>query len=251
MTSNVLQTVLSALVALAPAAPARPAPTTVSIQFDDGRSQQDVRALLARHRLHATFFINSATVGTPDVLTWRDLRALKADGHEIAGHTRTHADLTKLSASAQRHEICDDRATLAAHGLPPVDFAYPYGRYTAVSKRIVRSCGYASARRAGGLSNARFAVNRMRLRDRFAIPTAAAPVDTTTAADVERAVNDASTHGGGWVQVFWHRICPDDCHRYSWPAERLDEVLTWLRGEVDAGRVRVATVQQALTPAGR
>jgi peptidoglycan/xylan/chitin deacetylase (PgdA/CDA1 family) len=231
-------------------APARP--VTVSLEFDDGNTQGPVRDLLARHRFRATFFINSGLLGRPGVFHWSDLRTLAGDGHEIAGHTRTHPDLTTLSVADQRREICDDRKALVAHGLRPVSFAYPYGRYTAETKRIVRACGYSSARRASGLrAPERYAVNRMRLGDPYAIPTLPAPVDTTTAEDVQREITAAENHGGGWVQVFWHRICPDVCHRYSWPAERLDSLLAWLRGQVDAGRVRVETVRDALKPAGR
>jgi peptidoglycan/xylan/chitin deacetylase (PgdA/CDA1 family) len=231
-------------------APARP--VTVSLEFDDGNTQGPVRDLLARHGFRATFFINSGLIGQPNYFRWRDLRALAADGHEIAGHTRTHPNLTLLTVDGQRREICDDRKALTAHGLKPVSFAYPYGQYTRTTKRLVRECGYASARRAGGLGAApRYAVNRLRLSDPFAIPTLPAPVDTTSAEDVQRWITEAQAHGGGWVQVFWHRICPDDCGRFSWPPERLDGLLAWLRGQADAGRVRVETVRQALTPAAR
>lgn len=229
--------------------PAVPAghPVTVSLEFDDGDTQGPVRDLLAQRGFRATFFINSAHVGLPGHFGWRELRALAGDGHEIAGHTLTHPDLTTLSATAQKREICDDRSALVAHGLHPVNFAYPYGRYTAQTKRIVRACGYRSARRASGLrAPDRYAVNRRTLTDLYAIPTLPAPQDTTPAQDIIGAVTGAEQHGGGWVQVFWHRICPDDCARFSWPAERLDEVLAWLRGEVDAGRVRIATVRGAL-----
>jgi peptidoglycan/xylan/chitin deacetylase (PgdA/CDA1 family) len=231
-------------------APARP--VTVTLEFDDGNTQAPVRDLLDRHGFRATFFINSGMLGRPGMFRWRDLTALASDGHEIAGHTRTHADLSKLTVADQRRQICDDRKALAAHGLRPVNFAYPYGRYTAETKRIVRDCGYVSARRAAGLrAPDRYAVNRLRLGDPYAIPTLPAPVDTTLAEDVEREIAAAQTHGGGWVQVFWHRICPDVCNKYSWPAERLDDFLAWLRGQVDAGRVRVATVRDAFRPAAR
>src|SRR4051794_28868191 len=231
-----------------PPAGAPPAahPVTVSLEFDDGMLQGDVAPLLARHGLRATFFVNSAFVGRPGYLTWDDLRTRAARGNEVAGHTRTHADLTTLSAAAQRREICGDRAALMAHGLRPISFASPYGPSPAQPKRIVRSCGYTSARRASGLRAPRYAVNRLHLTDRFAIPTLPAPVDTTTAQDVERQVLDAERHGGGWVQIFWHRLCDDDCFHYSWPAQRLDEVLGWLRAQADAGAVHVLTVRDAL-----
>lgn len=248
--------ILAVLLALTLTAPGvacaqgdRPAPrhpVTVSLEFDDGALQGDVAPLLARHGFRATFFVNSARIGTPGALTWDDLRTRAARGNEIGGHTRTHPDLTRLSPAQQRREICGDRAALVAHGLRPVSFAYPYGRYTAQTKRIVRLCGYATARRASGLRAPRYAVNRLALADPLAIPTLPAPLDTTTAEDVERQILDAEQHGGGWVQVFWHRLCDDDCFRYSWPAQRLDDFLTWLRGRADAGAVHVLPVRDAL-----
>jgi peptidoglycan/xylan/chitin deacetylase (PgdA/CDA1 family) len=246
-----LAAVLAALgLGCAPEAPARP--VTVSLEFDDGNHQALVPDLLARHGFRATFYINSGKLGQPDYFRWSDLRALAAGGHEIAGHTRTHPNLTLMTIDGQRREICDDRRALAAHGLRPVSFAYPYGQYTRTTKRLVRGCGYTNARRAGGLgAPPRYAVNRLRLGDPFAIPTLPAPVDTTAAEDVQRWITNAEHHGGGWVQVFWHRICPDDCGRYSWPPDRLDGLLAWLRGQADAGRVRVVTVREALRPAAR
>jgi peptidoglycan/xylan/chitin deacetylase (PgdA/CDA1 family) len=106
--------ILALLVLMAMAAPARAAQTIVSVQFDDGRGQAAVRALLARHHVQATFFINTGYVGTPDYFTWSQLHALAADGNEIAGHTLTHRDLASLSAPEQLREICGDRVALVA-----------------------------------------------------------------------------------------------------------------------------------------
>ena len=133
---------VAVLGALALAAPARSAQTIVSIQFDDGRGQAPVRAILARHHVHATFFINTGYTGTPDYYTWAQLHELAADGNEIAGHTLTHRDLPSLSPAEQLREICGDRAALVAHGFRPVDFAYPFGSYTKATERIVQRCGY-------------------------------------------------------------------------------------------------------------
>lgn len=75
---------------------------------------------------------------------------------------------------------------------------------------------------------------------------APAPVADTSEAAVRRVVRAAVAHGGGWVQIFWHRICTDRCHRYSWPPSRLASFLAWLRREADAGVVQVRTTRQAL-----
>jgi len=50
-------------------------PTLVSLTFDDGSSDQYcVRSLLARYSMHATFYVNSGTVGSPGIMTGRSSR---------------------------------------------------------------------------------------------------------------------------------------------------------------------------------
>src|SRR4051794_19083048 len=192
---------------------ARAASTTVSIQFDDGRGEHAVRAILAKHHVHATFFINTGYVGTPDHFTWKDLHDLAADGNEIAGHTLTHRDLATLSPAEQRREICGDRAALIAHGFKPTNFAYPFGSYAKATKKIVQDCGYDSARAAWGLwgsgceetpADCPYAIDPANVPDRWAIPTADAPIDLTYVDNIRRDVTNAIGHGGGWVQTFWH-----------------------------------------------
>lgn len=63
---------------------------------------------------------------------------------------------------------------------------------------------------------------------------------------LRRAVLDARAHGGGWVQIVWHRICPHDCGRHSWRPGALDAFLTWLETERAVGGVEVRTSQEVL-----
>src|SRR5688572_33185739 len=62
--------------------------TVVSLTFDDGdASQYAVKDLLASRGMHATFFVNSAKVGTGSFyMSWAQVDALDAAGNEIAGH---------------------------------------------------------------------------------------------------------------------------------------------------------------------
>jgi peptidoglycan/xylan/chitin deacetylase (PgdA/CDA1 family) len=239
------------------AAPARAAQTTVSVQFDDGRGQTAVRAILARHHINATFFVNTGYTGTPDYLTWAQLRALAADGNEIAGHTLTHRDLATLSHGEQMREICDDRDALIDHGFRPVDFAYPFGSYTPAVERVVQECGYSFGRAAWGLwgsgceeepATCPYAVDPAHLADPWAIPTADAPIDLTYVENQRQVVRNAIAHGGGWVQFFFHRICPDDCGEYSWTPASLDAFLSWLDEQRTAGAVDVRTMREVLKP---
>jgi peptidoglycan/xylan/chitin deacetylase (PgdA/CDA1 family) len=250
-----LAAVLAALVLLALAAPARAATTTVSIQFDDGRGQDAVGAILARHHIHATFFVNTGYIGTADYLTWKQLHRLAAAGNEIGGHTLTHRDLATLSGAEQRREICGDRNALIAHGFKPVDFAYPFGSYTPRNERIVQACGYSSGRAAWGLwmsgceedpATCPYAIDLVHPGDIWALPTADAPIDLTYIENQRNVVRNAIAHGGGWVQFFWHRICPDDCDEYSWTPDSLDAFVSWLEQQQAAGALEVKTSQEVL-----
>jgi peptidoglycan/xylan/chitin deacetylase (PgdA/CDA1 family) len=253
------RTVLLALLALLlAAAPARAAQTVVSVQFDDGRGQAATRAVLARHHVHATFFVNTGYVGTPDYFTWSQLRALASDGNEIAGHTLTHRDLATLSPAERLREICGDRVALIAHGFKAVDFAYPFGSYTPAVERSVAQCGYSFGRAAWGLwgsgceeepATCPYAVDPAHLADPWAIATADAPIDLTYVENQRQVVRNAVAHGGGWVQFFFHRICPDDCDEYSWTPASLDAFLGWLDEQRTAGVIDVRTMSEVLAPA--
>jgi peptidoglycan/xylan/chitin deacetylase (PgdA/CDA1 family) len=252
----VLATAAQTGVVVAPSrAAARPVKTIVSIQFDDGNRQQVARAILKKHHMHGTFFINTGYIGTGNgYFTWKQLRELAADGNEIAGHTLTHRDLATLSPGEQAREICIDRRQLIQHGLRPVDFAYPFGSYDATTERAVRRCGYQSGRAAWGLwgsgceqtpHDCPYSVDPANMPDRWAIPTADAPIDLTYLIHLQADVTRAEQHGGGWVQIFWHRLCPDDCEEYSWSPALLDDFLTWLQKRSGRGTV-VMTSQQVL-----
>ena len=236
-------------------AAAAPVRTIVSLEFDDGLGQPAARGILKRHAMNGAFYINTGYVGTGGGrFTWQQLRNLQADGNEIAGHTLTHRDLTTLSPDEQAREICIDRTQLIEQGLRPVDFAYPFGSYNGRTERIVPTCGYQSGRAAWGLwgsgcestpADCPYAVDPTNIPDRWAILTADAPIDLTYLIDLQRDVTNAEQNGGGWVQIFWHRLCNDDCDEYSWSPALLDQFLTWLEQRAGQGTV-VETPQQVL-----
>lgn len=252
---GILATAAQATVAAPSGASAHHVRTIVSIQFDDGSRQTAARAILKKHHMHGTFFINTGYVGTGNgYFTWRQIHQLAADGNEIAGHTLTHRDLVTLSPAEQAREICIDRRQLIQHGFRPVDFAYPFGSYDATTERVVQGCGYQSGRAAWGLwgsgceqtpRDCPYSVDPSNLADRWAIPTADAPIDLTYLIHLQADVMNAEQHGGGWVQIFWHRLCPDDCDEYSWDPALLDDFLTWLEKRQGRGTV-VMTSRQAL-----
>jgi peptidoglycan/xylan/chitin deacetylase (PgdA/CDA1 family) len=227
--------------------------TTVTLEFDVATADQvEAIPLLTRYGFHATFFVNSGFVNQPGHLTWDQLRSLQASGHEIAGQTIHHARLTKLSHSAVRHEVCDDRGRLLAQGLAVDAFAYPFGAYNHHIRAVVKQCGYSSARLASGIAGAGKKCLRCPFAETlpphnvFATRMPAGVQRTSTVARLERAILDAQRHGGGWVQILIHHVC-HRCHRYAIDKPALARLLAWLHHHTF---VRVRTVSQLLDSRG-
>jgi peptidoglycan/xylan/chitin deacetylase (PgdA/CDA1 family) len=237
--------------------PLPPRTTVVSLTFDDAHpSQYLVRPILLDHNMRATFYANSGLVdrGDDSEMTWDQLRALAADGNDVGGHTLTHADLSRLNLADQEHEICADRDRLLAQGLNAVSFAYPFGALDADAERIIRSCGYRSARSGGGAN--------------FSGPTYSETIPpanpySTLAIDeshgplqvefLESAVEAAASHGGGWVQIVLHMVCrastPDfnQCMSTEAPIELgvFIEFVEWLETRAPPG-TEVRTVAEVI-----
>jgi peptidoglycan/xylan/chitin deacetylase (PgdA/CDA1 family) len=116
----------------------------VALTFDDGfRNVLDVAApLLAEHGLSATIFAVSRHVGRNNdwggkrqagipqlpLMTWDELATLRAAGHTIGAHTRSHPSLPGCSNDQLHDELAGCQEDLATHlGSRPDCFAYPYG----------------------------------------------------------------------------------------------------------------------------
>jgi peptidoglycan/xylan/chitin deacetylase (PgdA/CDA1 family) len=193
----------------APPAPVLPPrKTTVSITFDDGdASQYPTGAMLAAHGMAATYY---QTTGQMQ-MTWNQVAELAAAGNDIGGHTLHHVDVTDPNSTTEqkRTEICEDRRNLQAHGYAAPSFAYPFGAYNDAMALVAKQCGYQTARRAGGIN---ISVNTYSetippnnayiVRTVFREATTALQLN-----DLTTPVEEARTHGGGWVPMVFHEIC--------------------------------------------
>lgn len=117
----------------------------LALTFDDGPHPTNTPRLLdilKERNVKATFYV----VGTNARSYPTILRRMIADGHEIANHTVTHGNLTKMSESGVRKEITDARdAIIAATGVAPRTFRPPYGAITSAQKAWIRKeFGYPS-----------------------------------------------------------------------------------------------------------
>jgi len=227
---------------------------TVSLTFDDGSANQLIASrILDKYDMRGTFYINSGLVGLPGYMAWEDLDGLKAHGHEIGGHTVTHADLTTLSASEANRQICQDRQTLLSWGFDVSSFAYPFSAFKASVEGIAQRCGYRTARAVGSLKSPRSCAEcpvteRLPPVDLYATRT---PDDIDmrwSLADLRNTVTRAES-SGGWLTFNFHHVC-DSCSPSSIRPAVFERFIAWLKARSPtSARTTVRTVQQVITGA--
>jgi len=216
------------LAGLAVSGPARAVPSTVvSLAFDDGlASQLAALPVLSAHGMTGTFYVSSGLLGKGSgyYMTWDQLKAVAAAGHEIGGHTRLHSDLTALPLEQAAGAVCDDRAELERHGLHPVSFAYPFAVADTRAEDIVRTCGYLSGRTVGGT-----AAVALPLATPYLVQTPAPASATGGLAALEAEVTAAQATGG-WVVLVFHGLCTTTCSGASTTkVSTLKAFLDWLQ----------------------
>ncbi len=106
-----------------------------------------LRAVLSRHRLRATFAVPAAIADLFPAL----LRALVADGHEIAAHGLLHEDVSALPPDEERARL--DRTTacieaavgqrpLGWYSLPRAGDKFAVGAISPNTMTLLGECGY-------------------------------------------------------------------------------------------------------------
>jgi polysaccharide deacetylase/Big-like domain-containing protein/chitobiase/beta-hexosaminidase-like protein len=218
-------------------------PTTiVSLTFDDTFADQAQVAEMASARgMRVTFFVNSARIDHAGSMTSAQLLAFQGAGHEIGGHTISHADLPTLDLSEAKRQVCNDRVALLNAGFAASSFAYPFGDNNAAVEQVVADCNYNAARDVGGIvsngscSGCPFA-NTVPPQKRMAVRTPDSIKIDTTLEDMQGYVLQAEQHGGGWVPLVFHHVC-DGCNSLSVSPATLAAFLDWLEARSAHGTV--------------
>lgn len=245
---------LAALAVLAPAT-AEAARTVVTLSFDDAVvSQLEAQAILEEYGVRGSFFVNSNRVGRSGRLTWDEVRALAAAGHEVGGHTLDHEDVTEVSLSEARRQICDDHDAIVAQGLTPTTFAYPFGHSDAAAAQILADCGYVYARKHGGLRSLTGCsscppAESLTPPDPLQLRSPQSVRDTYTLGDLQTFVLRAEAGGGGWLNYNFHEVL-EDCsgETYCIETDLLRSFLDWLLPRSALGTV-VLPMGEAFGPA--
>jgi len=117
----------------------------VEFSFDDG-SKEDIRVaeLLKKYGFTGTFFIPTNTKGLKE----EGIKKLVEMGMEIGGHTVNHpSDLKLLNNDELKFEIGRNKEMLEnLINKDVTKFCYPRGRYNYNVKKVVKECGFKSAR---------------------------------------------------------------------------------------------------------
>jgi len=221
----------------------------VSLTFDDGFDNELVGAqILNQNGLRGTFYVNSGNIDAPGRLTLADLKTIAAEGHEIAGHTVDHAQLSGEMAGEQLREICDDRVRLADWGFRPKSFAYPYGSSDESAERAAKTCGYNSARSTGGLRGSSCpscaAYESIPALDPFHVRAYPSIVNATNIKTVEAELLGRMHLGAAWVPLVFHQVC-NSCGDMAIKPTDLDELAHWLVAHQKDGVV-VRTVDEVV-----
>ncbi|HIZ18294.1 MAG TPA: polysaccharide deacetylase family protein [Candidatus Olsenella stercoravium] len=100
----------------------------IALTFDDGPSAYTQRYLdiLSEHGARATFFcLGSAAAANPDLV-----KAIEAQGSQVASHTQNHKQLTTLDAATLQSEVVDAFSALSSSGAPATTVLRPpYGDF--------------------------------------------------------------------------------------------------------------------------
>lgn len=114
-------------------------PGTVALTYDDGpqtKYTEHILDLLKSYNAKATFFMtgNNINKGQIDIKHADTIKRVYSEGHQVASHTFTHLDLSKISSADRKNQMwMNEMAIRNVLGFIPVYMRPPYSSCTAES----------------------------------------------------------------------------------------------------------------------
>jgi len=121
---------------------------TVVLQFDDGYEDNYKYALpvLKKYEFPAMVFLVSDKIGSPNFLTWDEVKEMEKYDFLAGAHTRHHVYLPRADMPEAQDEIAGSKKVIESHLGHNIDyFCYPSGGFTEDIKRLVKEAGYKAA----------------------------------------------------------------------------------------------------------
>lgn len=228
----------SATVSIVPAAPTQPgrfAEGMVSFTFDDSWLSQYTSALpiLQSAGFKGTFYLTTQPLRESWVgfMTPAQVQDIGTKGHEIAGHTVSHADLTTLSNTRINTEIKNSKTYLQTlTGQTVVSLAYPYGSTNSTVKTLTRNAGYTNAR---GVD---YETRNLKTTDKYDLKSQC--IETSDSMTSIKAQIDAAKANKEWYVLCIHEV-KDGGDQYTTTPARLQEIVDYVK----ATGIKVVTVK--------
>ena len=114
----------------------------VALSFDAAWGNEDTQKILeilAKHNVHATFFMTGGWVDSyPE-----DVKAILAGGHDLGNHSENHKNMSQLSDEQKKEELMKVHDKVRElTGYEMFLFRPPYGDYDNAVVKTATKCGY-------------------------------------------------------------------------------------------------------------
>ena len=114
----------------------------VALSFDAAWGNEDTQKILeilAKHNVHATFFMTGGWVDSyPE-----DVKAILAGGHDLGNHSENHKNMSQISNDDKEQELMKVHETVKSlTGYEMFLFRPPYGDYDNDVIKTATKCGY-------------------------------------------------------------------------------------------------------------
>jgi peptidoglycan/xylan/chitin deacetylase (PgdA/CDA1 family) len=128
-------------------------PRTVVLTIDDAYRSfyENGLPILEEFGYPATLYINTANVGNPDFLSWKQILDSRQRGIEIGNHSNGHLHFLDIYPDEDRKSLFSVDLLAAERlfeehlGYAPELFSYPYGEYDEMMEEVLIKAGFKSA----------------------------------------------------------------------------------------------------------
>lgn len=215
----------------------------ISVTFDDGWESiyKEAAPLMDKYDIASTQYIIPGLFHDQNYISLDQARSLKDGGHEIASHTWTHDNLSKVDLDTARQQLTKSDEALKDLAKRKMSFASPEGATTTQVMPIIKSL-YSSHRNINAdLGNGidQFDVNVTGHFDRYNIIGFSVRPGTTDA-QIQAAIDYARAHNG-WLVLAYHQI-DNSGETYSSSPKQLERHFKMIRNS----HVKTALVRDVM-----
>ena len=118
----------------------------ILLTVDDGFSSfyKNAWPLIKEQRIPLILFISTREVGSPNYMTWDEIREIKKEDFvEIGNHSHTHEYLVDENSEIIKKDLKKSMSIFKNElGENSVFFSYPFGEYSSEFKNIIKALGF-------------------------------------------------------------------------------------------------------------